>query len=325
MVEHRFRKAGVVGSNPIPGSNPRADDRSADDPSRARGHGRGRRAVRSTPIRRFFRSALRVLSGPFDRRTVVRLARAAAARAAAIGRALVRFIERDLGESRAPLAAIEAERARLLSCHDPLVDGSLGDGGPFDADATVQSACTRSKKRKHAELIHLIVRELAPRAALELGTNVGISGAYQATALALAGPRGRLVTIEASPYRARVARALHATLGLSNVEQRVGRIEDLLDGVLAEPGGFDFAFVDGLHTHDATIQAFEKITRAAPAGAAILFDDVRWSDAMERAWSEIAEDARVHIVVDFGGMGLCVTDRGAHSGAKSRTRLRSIV
>ena len=66
--------------------------------------------------------------------------------------------------------------------------------------------CDVSKGRRFATFLYLLAREFKPQLALELGTNVGISSAYQAAALKLNG-RGKLVTLESSPYRLRLAKS----------------------------------------------------------------------------------------------------------------------
>ena len=96
-----------------------------------------------------------------------------------------------------------------------------------------------------------MVRELAPRSCLELGTGLGISGAYQAAALELNG-RGALTTLEGRREWAATAEDGFSGLGLERVAVLTGPIEYTIDDAARRAGPFDYAFVDAEHTEDAT-------------------------------------------------------------------------
>ena len=215
----------------------------------------------------------------------------------------------------ARLEAIEKERHALSLCQEPLVDGSLDAPGLYDEGVTLADACRVSKPPRAARLMYELVRELAPEQVLELGTNLGISSAYQAAALARNG-RGRLVTLEASPYRVRAARELHARVGLDVVTYRQGLFAETLSPVLAEFAPIDFAFIDGHHQYEPTLAYFDEVWRHATSDAVFVFDDIRWSEGMERAWRALQDDARVALAVDLGSVGICVTRPQAAEGAR---------
>ena len=61
-----------------------------------------------------------------------------------------------------------------------------------------------STAKTWGELIFKIIRDFKPEKCLELGTSLGISGAYQISALKLNG-FGELITIEGSPHLAEIA------------------------------------------------------------------------------------------------------------------------
>ena len=93
------------------------------------------------------------------------------------------------------------------------------------------------------KLLHLLARALGARTVLELGTLGGYSTIWLARALP---PGGRMVTLEAEPMYAEVARANIARAGLAEVvELRVGRALDALPQLAAEGSGpFDVVFID---------------------------------------------------------------------------------
>lgn len=75
---------------------------------------------------------------------------------------------------------------------EPLVDGSLGEPGPYDGERSVGDACKASRPPQPSLFMYLLIREFAPSRVVELGTNLGISSAYQAAALQANGNDGKL-------------------------------------------------------------------------------------------------------------------------------------
>ncbi|OHB75349.1 MAG: hypothetical protein A2Z34_04910, partial [Planctomycetes bacterium RBG_16_59_8] len=73
-------------------------------------------------------------------------------------------------------------------------------------------------------LLFKLIRKFAPSSCLELGTCLGISGAYQASALKL-NANGRLVTMEGAKALASLAEQHFQQLGLDNVRVVVGRFQ----------------------------------------------------------------------------------------------------
>ena len=89
------------------------------------------------------------------------------------------------------------------------------------------------------KLLQLLARIAGARRILEIGTLAGYSTIWLARGLA---PGGRLVTLEADPHHAAVARANLAAAGLADVvEVREGPALDTLPNV---EGPFDLVFID---------------------------------------------------------------------------------
>jgi predicted O-methyltransferase YrrM len=204
---------------------------------------------------------------------------------------------------------IEGERAKLLASGAPLALPGEKEG-PYDAGMSVRQACQASRRREDGVALHLLVAELKPERIIELGTNVGISSAYMAAALADAG-RGTLVTLEASPARSQVARRMHQSLGLTQVEYVLGLFDQTLESALGEP--VDFAFIDGHHQYEPTLDYFDRIWAKSKEGAVFVFDDIRWSLGMERAWNRLKTDPRLRVVVDLCGFGVAIGTRDPRS------------
>jgi len=93
------------------------------------------------------------------------------------------------------------------------------------------------------KLLHLLGRICGVRSILEIGTLGGYSTIWLARALPA---DGRLITLEANPRHAEVARANIARAGLIDVvELRIGRTIDTLPQLATEGRGpFDLIFID---------------------------------------------------------------------------------
>jgi predicted O-methyltransferase YrrM len=200
------------------------------------------------------------------------------------------------------LARVEVERQRLLARLEPLEGGSL-TAGPYDAGISVADACRVSAAVRTCNLLYLLVRQFKPTVILELGTNVGVSSAYQAMALRDNGG-GKIVTFEASPYRLRIAQELHRRLDLHNVEYVQGLFAHTLPSALENLPPIDYAFIDGHHQYQPTLDYFGLIRRHASPDCLYIFDDIRWSNGMRQAWAEIQSDRLTGMAVDLFGIGL---------------------
>jgi predicted O-methyltransferase YrrM len=165
-----------------------------------------------------------------------------------------------------------------------------------------------SKPPSWCNFLFRLLRTTGSERCIEMGTAVGVSGAYQATALQLNG-HGRLVTLEGAQAIAEIARSNFQRLGLDSVEIVVGRFDETLPKVLTETQPVDYVFIDGHHDERATVAYFEQILPFLADSALLVFDDITWSDGMARAWKTIAGDRRVGVAVDLGPVGLCVVDK----------------
>lgn len=207
---------------------------------------------------------------------------------------------------------IEALRAELKETDRPLT-GIRPAGGSYipgqvvemvNSEANLSYVVKASKRPIWCRLLFTLITEVKPMSALELGTCVGVSTSYQAAAQARYG--GNLITMEGASDYADVARENLTRLGLEkNVTIVKGLFSDTLDDVLDSVDELDFVFIDGHHDGDATIEYYHKIKPKLTPEAIILFDDIRWSKDMERAWNELREDDSLNLVVDMEEVGIC--------------------
>ena len=119
---------------------------------------------------------------------------------------------------------------------DPSLENALATSAAADLPAINVSPA-------QGKLLHLLVRAHGARNILELGTLGGYSTIWLARALPAG---GRLITLEANPKHAAVARANIAQAGLTRVvELRLGRAIETLPQLATEKlGPFDLIFID---------------------------------------------------------------------------------
>ena len=158
-----------------------------------------------------------------------------------------------------------------------------------------------SKSALWGRLLHKIVRLTAAKSCVEMGTSLAISASYIASGL---GRDGRLVTMEGAPAVADLAAdTLRRLVPDREVEICVGPFHDTLDAVLEKAAPIDFAFVDGNHERTATESYHRQLLRHMQPGGVMVFDDIRWSADMLRAWKTIRADSR-GTCLDLGNVGI---------------------
>jgi predicted O-methyltransferase YrrM len=125
----------------------------------------------------------------------------------------------------------------------------------------------------HGKLLHLFARMMRARRVLEIGTLGGFSTIWLARALP---PDGVVVTLEALPEHAAVARANFARAGVSDrIDLRLGLALDSLAQLAAEGAEpFDLIFIDADKPNNPNYLAWAL--KLARPGTAIICDNVVW-------------------------------------------------
>lgn len=172
-------------------------------------------------------------------------------------------------------SAVESWLDAHLLANDPVLDAALAANAAAGLPAHDVSPA-------QGKLLQLLARIAGARAILEIGT----LGAYSTIWLARALPDdGTLVTLEAEPRHADVARANLARAGLTErVELRVGAALDTLPLLAAERRGpFDLAFIDA--DKRSNVAYFDWALRLARPGTVIVVDNVVRDGAVTDATS----------------------------------------
>lgn len=206
---------------------------------------------------------------------------------------------------------IEQYRKQLLACQDKLPIEDLGAGSAYDNSSHRKvSSIARSavKSAKYARLLYRMVRYYQIDSVIELGTSLGITTRY----LSLALPTNGVTTIEGSPALAEyTARSLRFA-DINNVNVIIGDFNDYLGKVLYETNGRKLIFFDGNHQYQPTIDYFTAAIDVAENDDIFVFDDIHWSQDMEKAWKQIKQHDKVSCTIDLFFLGVVFFKKEFH-------------
>ena len=160
--------------------------------------------------------------------------------------------------------AVDEYITHMLAPPDPVLDAALEASSATGLPA-IQVTPNQGK------LLHLLARLHGARRILEIGTLGGYSTIWLARALPA---DGRLITLEADPRHADIARANISRAGLdAMVDLRVGRALDTLPRIAAEGGGaFDLIFIDA--DKQSIPEYFRFARKLSSRGSLIIVDNV---------------------------------------------------
>lgn len=279
-----------------------------------------------TLARKSYRAALELLDRTSGARQ--RLAEIDQPYARKLVQVLQRLEDAEGGAAREMAFRIEALRRGMLRRDDPVNDGALGDEEiyAFEKQLSVREACMVSKRPTEALLLYYLTQLFQPKRAIELGTNVGITSAYQAAGLSSYEPLGQLATLDISPYRQRLAQEMHQALGLHNVRYVQGLFRDTLADTLETLGTIDYAYIDGDHEYQSTVDYFQVIANYLNDCAVVVFDDIRWSPGMKQAWDAVRVMPRVALALDLQEIGVCIVrQEPVTQGARASIYIRNVL
>lgn len=212
---------------------------------------------------------------------------------------------------------IERVRAQMLASKEVVEFVDYGSGKRLLGENARNERLVREiakgslAKAKYAQMLFKLVNWLGHQlrkddeglTIVELGTSLGVTTAYMAGVDA----RDKVYTYEGCEAVAKIARNNWETLGVNNIECRIGAINgEILKDCLER---VDIAFVDANHTYVASLEYFNVLADKVHEKSVIVMDDIYHSEEMEKAWKEICEDERVTTTIDLYQMGLVFFDK----------------
>ena len=203
---------------------------------------------------------------------------------------------------------MESLRARMLLTEEILDTTDFGTGGNgASVRRPVRYIASRfASPRRYAQLLFRLVNRFRPHTILEVGTSLGITTGY----LAMAHSGATVITLEGCPETARLAQENFKLLRLGNIQVDVGEFSQTLPAAVGRLDQIDFAYLDGNHRKETTLDYFHRIVSKVPETGVLVLDDIHWSRGMEEAWEEIKRDARVTTSIDLYQMGILFFQHG---------------
>jgi predicted O-methyltransferase YrrM len=215
------------------------------------------------------------------------------------------FNEQVLNDKRKFYAFEKIENLRQLLLQDntqlTVQDygaGSIKKNGNVRLVKDIANNAGRTKK--YGELLFKITEYYKCNNILELGTSLGIGGAY----VAMANAEATFTTIEGSAEIAAKAAENFISLGIKNVKHLIGNFNDELPIICKHKAPLDLVIIDGNHQYEATKNYFEILKNNIAENSILIFDDIHWSQGMQQAWQEILQTDLVFVSVDVFQFGI---------------------
>ncbi len=200
-------------------------------------------------------------------------------------------------------AEIEDLRNKLSKSHKKISIIDFGAGSvvnPSKNRKIKDIAKNSSKNSKFGGLFYRIVKFYKPKNILELGTSLAISTSY----LAKGNTEGKVYTFEGCPSTLEIAKHNLKELNIKNVECILGEFEKNLNNTLQKIKELDLVFIDGNHQEIPTIEYFKTCLKYSNNNTIFIFDDIYWSDGMQRAWKYIKEHHKTKVTLDLFFVGI---------------------
>lgn len=145
---------------------------------------------------------------------------------------------------------------------------------------------------KRVQLLFRIVRYFKMESILELGTSLGIA----TSAMALANPNSKVISIEGCKETAHIAKLQFDEFNLDNITLKVNTFEEGIQNLDKEI--FNLIFIDGHHNKRATLNYFNSLLDYIDNDSIIIIDDIHWSKDMLEAWEIIKKNKQATVTID---------------------------
>jgi len=156
------------------------------------------------------------------------------------------------------------------------------------------------KPSKFSQLLFRMINYYQSQTILEVGTSLGITTAY----LASARQDASVITMEGATAVAAVAKENFTELGLTNIKVVEGNFDETLLSTVSPLSSIDFAFLDGNHRYEPTIRYFDSLLDHLHEYSIVVMDDIHWSEEMEQAWYKAQQYEQVTLTIDLFFIGI---------------------
>jgi predicted O-methyltransferase YrrM len=201
------------------------------------------------------------------------------------------------------ISAIELQRKQLQSKQEKIEVWDQGAGSRQSSQSwrsIQQIAKAALKPKKYSQLLYKIVAYFQPEQIVEMGTSLGITTCY----LSIANSNAQVVTMEGAPNVANVAKEVFKALDIQNIQLIEGNFDISLPQYINSIDQLGLAYIDGNHRYAPTMHYFQLLLQKATEESVLIFDDIHWSEEMEKAWDEIKQHPSVTLTIDLFFIGL---------------------
>ena len=206
------------------------------------------------------------------------------------------------------IVEIENLRKELKKNHSKIHINDLGAGSA--SGSTIRKISTIAKisssTSKKCNLFYELVFTFRPKSVVELGTSLGFASA----AMAMADKSITIHTIEGSSEIANIAKRNFEQLGLQNIHIYINAFDNILPTILTQLQSPFLAYIDGNHKYEPTIRYFHYFLEIANSQTILIFDDIHWSEDMERAWKYIKQHEQTVLCIDLYQLGIVFFNKG---------------
>lgn len=184
--------------------------------------------------------------------------------------------------------AIENELLRLKSNHTAIkIQEKI---------STVSQIAKREIEAKYMNAIYQLLKKSSAKYVLELGSSLGVSAAY----LASAKPTMEVTTIDESLALQQYAKTLHGRLGLKNITDINASVETVLSKTLAEFPRLDIVFIRNLNS----ARFFDPLLPYIHSETILIIDGIHENKDAERFWNDVKAYDKVTLTIDLYRIGL---------------------
>lgn len=155
-------------------------------------------------------------------------------------------------------------------------------------------------QKKQAEFLYRLINKFNPTTIVELGTSIGLTSLY----LAKANAKSTLYSIEGCPNLFQFSKELFKENGIKNIQSINGNFNEEFPKLLSRLNTLDVLYIDGNHAYEPTISYFKMALEKRNANSIFIFDDIYWSEGMEKAWKEICTHPEVSLSLDLFYFGI---------------------
>ena len=202
---------------------------------------------------------------------------------------------------------IEECRKQLVNSEKEVHFEDVGSGSRVGVKSKARKISNIAKNSlsqpKYCLFLAEYVHQLGAKEVLELGTSLGIMSSYMAKRNTIFA----IHTVEGAKPIAEIAKQIHITLGLENIQIHSKLIADFLknDYPKIQP---KIVFVDGHHDGEATKNYFNTLVSHTNLPEVIILDDIFWSEGMFDAWEEIQQHKCIKTIIETQKWGILVLD-----------------